>query len=390
MKKSFKYFLRAAALTLALLTLLTSLLSCTARPLAQTKLAKTEVGYVGDYSIAYEELYFLANNYTATLQDDYANDPEGLKAAVWDSIKENITANYAILELCKTMDIVYDEDKLEDDVEKYLELYIESNFEGSRKDYLAAQKKMGLTDHYVRFVTGVDLLYDQLAIKYMENGVVPNTDEELMTYIKENFVHTCHIAVFVDSGDDRDTELAKAQEALSIIKNGEKTVVELLGSRYNEDLVPPTTDYDGYYFPKGVNEKWYEDAAFSLDVGETSEIVNAMGENSLGEYVECFYIIQRLPSTQADIDSNFPALSDMVVDAIISEDREAIKNSLVFEPNDFAKGLDITDLEQPKNGADVQVILIVVLCVVACGCAVTAVLLFRYIKKRNFRKALKK
>ena len=390
MKRTFTYFARAAALALALLMLLTTLLSCTARPLAQTKLAKTEVGRVGDYTVAYEELYFLANTYYSTLKDDHEGDPEGLKTAVWESVNENITANYAILELCKTMGIVYDEDELKDEVEDYLERYIEEGFEGSRKDYLAQQKEMGLTDHYVRFVTGVDLLYDRLAIKYMEDGVVPNSDEELKTYIKDNFVHTCHIAVFVDNGDDREKELAKAEEALAMIRSGEKTVVELLGSRYNEDLIPPTTDYDGYYFPRGVNEKWYEDTAFSLDVGKTSDIVNAMGENSLGQYVECFYVIQRLPATEEDIDSNFPALSDMVVDAIISEDREAIKATLSFEPNDFAKGLDLTDLEYPKNGADVQLILIIALCVVACGCTVTAILLFRYIRKRRFRKTLKK
>jgi hypothetical protein len=168
MKKVFKYFARAAALSLALLILLTSLFSCTARPLAQTKLAKTEVGHVGDYTVSYEELYFLANTYCASLKDDHEGDPEGLKAAVWSNINEGITANYAILELCRTMGIIYDEDELKDDVETYLERYIEESFDGSRKDYLAHQKEMGLTDHYVRFVTGVDLLYDRLAIKYME------------------------------------------------------------------------------------------------------------------------------------------------------------------------------------------------------------------------------
>ena len=159
---------------------------------------------------------------------------------------------------------------------------------------------------------------------------------------------------------------------------------------YNEDLIPPTTSYDGYYFPRGIMEKWYEDAAFSLEVGEHSGIINSIGSNSAGEYVECFYIIERLPNYETDISSNFIQLSDMVTDSLIYEDMEAIKATLSFTANDFARSLDVTDLEQPKNGADTTVILIIALCVVSVGCAVTLVFTIRYAKKRRFRKTLNK
>ena len=393
-----KIFLRALSLVLLTALLIPSLFSCTARPLAQSKLAGTEVGKVGEYSVAYEEFYFLAHNRYLAVKDDYANDPEGLKKNVWDYVNENITSNYAILELCETMGILYDEDKLKDDVEKYLELSIESDFNGSRKEYLSWQKTMGLTDHYVRFTTGVDMLYEDLSVKYFDSGILPNTDEELTDYIKNNFVHTVHIAVFVDPGDDRNTERAKAEQALALLDSGKATILptaegssnDLIGSLYNEDLIPPTTSYDGYYFPRGIMEKWYEDTAFSLEVGEHSGIINSIGSNSAGEYVECFYIIERLPNYETDISSNFIQLSDMVTDSLIYEDMEAIKATLSFTANDFARSLDVTDLDQPKNGADTTVILIIALCVVSVGCAVTLVFTIRYAKKRRFRKTLNK
>lgn len=390
MKKMCKCFTRAFAIMLVVILLLTSLMSCKARPLGQTKLAGKDVGTVGEYTVDYEEFYFLAHNYYLSVKDDYQNDPEGLRKAVWDYVKENITANYAVLELCKTLDIVYDEDELKDEVKDSVELYIETEFNGSRNEYLDALKALGLTDHYVRFTMGVDILYERLAVKYLEDGIVPNTDEELMSYMKDNFVHTWHIAIFVDSEDDRVAELAKAEEALSKLESGEMSMLDLMGSKYNEDFTIPHTKYDGHYFPHGIMEKWYEDAAFALEVGKHTDVITAMGENNNGEYVECFYIIERLPSSEEEIDSNFIELSDTVTDSLIYEDVEAIKATLSFEPNEYALSLDVTSLEQPRNGADTQMILVIVLCVLCCACIVTLIFIVRYIKKKRFRATLKK
>ena len=102
-------FKRYIALALALLMLSLALVSCKGRPLAHSKLAKTEVGTVGEYTVLYEELYFLAKNYSESFKDSYIGDDEGLDAAIWDAINENITENYAILELCREEGILYDQ-----------------------------------------------------------------------------------------------------------------------------------------------------------------------------------------------------------------------------------------------------------------------------------------
>ncbi len=383
-----KLFLRAISLLMIALLMLSCAVSCKARPLGQTKLAKTEVGTVDKYPVLYEEFYFLAYNYYEAVKDGYENDPDGLKKAVWDYVNENIVANYAIMKLCETEGLVYDESELKDDVKEALELAIASDFGDSRSSYLKNQKAMGLTDHYVRFVTGVDVLYDRLANKYMETGVVPNTDEKILDYIKKNFAHTWHIAVFVDENDDRDAELAKANEALSKLNSGEMTMLDLMGSRYNEDLIPPSTEYDGYYFPKGVMEQWYEDAAFSLQIGNHSEVIMATGSNNNGEYVECFYIIERLATSEKEIRSNFDALSDEVSGSIIAEKMQSIKDSLKFEPNEFALSLNVLELEAPKNGIDYQLILVIALCLLLIAVIIISVILIRRIRRKRFHASI--
>lgn len=383
-RKSLKIFLRVLALSLALLMLLPALVSCKARPLTRTKLASTEVGTVGDYTVLYEELYFLASNYAASMKGQYENDPEGLKAAVWEKVNENITSNYAILKLCEMEGLSYNEDELKEDIERNIEIQIESKFNGSRSEYFDSQLSVGLTDHYVRFVTGVDLLYSRLATKYKEAGIVPNTDEKIVEYIKANFVHTWHIAVFVNEGDARAEKLQKAEDALTLLENG-MPMYDLIGSVYNEDLNPGSlNDAYGHYFPKGVMEQEYEAAAFSLGVGKHSGVVTGMGENNNGERVECFYVIERLPVLDEEIDANFNTLSDMLSSAIITEKVAAIEDTLSFTPNDYAKSLDITNLEQPKNGIDYQLIIVVFVCVLVVGGIIGAVIATRIVRTKKF------
>ena len=390
MKKFFnsKLLIRIIALALITLTVLPCLVSCKARPLAQGKLAKTEVGKVGDYTVLYEEFYFLAYSYCETVKDQYKNDDEGLKKAIWKYVEENIVANYAILELCKTEGLVYDEKELRADVEKYIELLIESEFDGSRSDYLKSQEVVGITDHYVRFTTGVDLLYDRLATKYKESGVVPNTDSELVEYIKENFAHTWHIAILIEGEDTRESELAKAEAALAELNNG-KTMYQLIGSTYNEDLnMDSLSNTFGHYFPRGVMNAEYEKAAFELDVMELSGIIEGKAQNINGKYVDCFYIIQRLANEEEEIKTNLDALSDSAHSALIAEKMEAVKATLSFEANDYAKGLDVINLEAPKNGADYQMIIIVLLSVLACAAVITLVIVIRRVRTKRFHKAI--
>ena len=370
-----------------------SLVGCTGRPLAQTKLARTEVGKVGDHAVLYEELYFLATNYKRSYADSYKDDTEGLKNAVWDAINENITENYAILDLCKTEGLEYNEKKLRGDVSDSIALDIEASFGGSRKEYFDSQAEFGLTDHYVRFITGVNILYSEYAAKVNNGELIPATDTERVKYVQDNFAHTWHIAVFVNEGEDRAKKLEKIKAAEKLLASG-TSMYELIGSEYNEDVTPEyLADTYGYYFPRGIMDEKYEDAAFDMKVGD-HEIVESYAENPYGQTVECFYLIEKLSTTtdaaKTEIEKNIVLLSEMMSDAAINQRKEEIKDGLSFEPNDFAKSLDILALEPAENGADYQVILIVVLAILACVIIAVAMIVIRRVRMKNFQKSITK
>ncbi|MBE6534290.1 MAG: hypothetical protein E7678_04900 [Ruminococcaceae bacterium] len=386
-----KRLLKIISLALVLIIILTSLLSCSARPLAQSKLAKKVVGTVGSHDVYYEELYFLANGYKNVAKENHGDDSEAVNKAILDYVSENIIENYAVLDLCAAEGLEYNERKLRSEVNKKVELTINTYFEGDKKAYLQSQLEAGMTDHYYRFCTGVDLLYGKLATKYQTEGKIPNTDEDIKNYIKENFVHTIHVAVYVDKNDDREKEYAKILEAKRLLDDG-NSMYKVIGSKYNENLITESlNDTDGYYFPRGIMEKDYEDAAFSLQKnGDRTDIITSYGKSPSGAYVECFYIIEKLAVKDSEIDANFTYLSDMVKDSIIAKEKEVYREKLRFTPNDYTWSLDLSNLEAPKNGADYTLIIAIVASVLGLALIIVAVFVFRSVRAKKFHKKHKR
>lgn len=373
------------------LTMLTGVLaSCSARPLAQSKLAKTSVGTVGEHTVPYEEFYYLASNYYSYAKEKYKDDAEAIEEYVWNSIEENIITNYAIIDLCESEGLEYDEGKLKNQVEQSIEQTINASFDGDRNEFLNSLLSAGITYHYYRFCLGVDSLYSDLAIQYQESGKVPNSDKAIKEHIKENFIHTWHVAIYVDEGDDYDEEHAKALEAKKLLDDG-NSMRSLIGSKYNEDLVPSSlSNADGYYFPRGMMEKDYENAAFALEkVGDRTDVIVSTGEAPSGNYVKCFYIIEKLAVSDEEINNNFITLSDMVKESILANELQKREEALSFTPNDYALSLDVTSLESPTNGIDYIPIIIVSVSIAAVILGVIAIFVFRSVRAKRFHKRLK-
>ncbi len=380
-----KLALRASALLLILLLLLPSLIAC------QSGLSKNtqEVGKVGKYSVPYEEFYLLAQSHYNTIKDDYKNDPQGLEKAVWKYVNENICANYVILAICEDEGLVYDEEALADDVDNYIDNVIIYDFDGDEDAYYDFQEEQGFTDHYTRFVAGVDILYSRLADKYKESGLIPNTDKKLVEYIKNNFIHTCHITIFINSDEEKEAKRAKAEEALAKLESGEyDSVANMLRTSYHEDITPVSSPYDGEYFPRGIMDKPFEDAAFALGVGEHSGIVEGTSKNMNGEYVDCFFIIERLKNNTEEIDANLHNLTNDVTASVFYEKIEATKAELSFKPNEYAKSLDIHDLDSVEYSSMSSTVTFIIVGAVAIAIMVAIVVVVRIIKKKRFKKSL--
>ncbi len=368
---------RFVAVFLTLILTLCFFSGCKSRAVPASKDALRAVGSVNGREVPYEELYFLASNYAKALEKQYDRNSAEFREKLADMIDENIITNYAMIKLCEESGLHYDEKALSDEVQSYIDSVIESDYDGKRSQYLDGIESNGVTDHHLRFMAGVDILYGKLENRYIELGLFPANETEYRAYIEKNFARTKHIAIFNDPGDNREENYRRAEEVLAKLENGEN--INRLVAPYSEDFL---MTYDGYYFARGTMDETYEDAVFSLAVGETSKIVEAKGENNSGQTVTCFYIIQRLEMEEEYIGSHLDALSEKCRNAILFGKLEEAKTSVNFEPKDTYASLDLANLTPPKKAVDFLPILLWATGILAVSAVVTVtVILLR--KKRK-------
>ena len=315
--------------------------------------ASTAVGKVGEFDVAYEELFFLSVNYAEGLEAKYGEyssldeaDKSAYDAELHKLVYENIVTNHAILTLCKNYGLTLDAEGLDERVDKYVENMIATEFDGSRSDYKKSLSEYGMTENYVEFTAAVDLLYTDLLTKLLEDGQIENDDSEVLSIIENEFICTWHIMIANDEGDDISENRSLIEEALRKYNNGRMSMYELIGSNYNEDFSVP---FEGNYITRGYAVKEYEDAAFALEVGEISDVVESVGITASGDKVSCFYLIKRLPLDMDYVKANLYELKDIYYDGIMASMLDEVRDTLVFEPNEYCEGLELMSLDEPNT-----------------------------------------
>lgn len=377
--------LRLSALLLSLLLLAPTLLSC-AKDEKPTEIKDTEViGTVGGVDVTYDELYFLVKTYEESLTQKHADDPEALAEALEDLAQEELITNAAIRLLCEEHGLKYRPSKLKKEVDQKIELMIQNNFGGDEEAYHASMEEEGITERYLRYTTGLDILYGELTSVYPEKGLVITSTPALKAYIMENFICTYHIALFNDTPDEDVTNRAHLSAARRTLVNKQTTMHALIGSTLNEDF--SDVSGAGHYLTRGTWDEAYEEAAFALEVGEVSEVVLAKGVSpKTGQSVPTYYLIQRAALDEAYVTKNLSALQDEYYASVIYSDLQELREELRFEPNELYESLDLTNL-LPVTETEDHTVLIIVLCsvggVLLLGGGVTAFLLIQRKKKKN-------
>ncbi len=319
---------------------LSSLTACSAgRPIKSSDEELTAVGTVDEYEVLYEELRFVTLMYRTQLEGQYGKDiwsdpatAEQYRGELEELVMRNITANYAVLTLCRAVGITPDAGEIQTAVADYIdELVVEI---GGRSAYKSALREQGLTDHFLRFTVAVDYCQNELYYSYTQDLGLIETDEDVVyDYIMDgNFIRTVHVYIQNDQGDDIEKNRAAAEDVHRRLTEGED-INKIIGSSVNEDFDLTTTN--GYYFTRGEMITAYEDAAFALEIGSFSDVV----ETSTG-----FYVIKRLPLEADYVMKNLVTLMNQYQFSLLNkfiDDRQA---ELVFEFNEYGAGLDLTKI----------------------------------------------
>ena len=321
------------------LCLLCSLVSCNkARPIRSSKEELTPVGTVAGHEVLYEELRYLTLKYREAMAATYgetiwdtAESRELYRAELEKAVMDNITSNYAVLALCDEVQIKHTEKAIEEAVQKYVQETVDQL--GGMKVYREQMESEFLTDHFFRFSLAVSFCETELMYVYTDDlGLIERDEDKIYDMIMGgDFARTLHIYIENNPGDDVEKNRALAQDIRRQIDEGEK--FNTLIGRHSEDFYMTTTN--GYYFTHGEMVKEYEDAAFALEIGAISDVI---------ETADGFYIIQRLEPQTEYVLSNLSTLIDQYQYAMLYNmiDEKQTELSLIW--NDYGKTLDLTTL----------------------------------------------
>ncbi len=211
----------------------------------------------------------------------------------------------------------------------------------------SVEENMGGTSGYKKFLNAMSLSKKQFQnimynrakqtklMEYLydaETGIEPPTKEECYELFCTYYCSAMHILISTQEAEgqeDYDAALSRAEEALARAKAGED--FSALIDEYGED--PGQDSKTGYIFTDGQMVDAFSDAAFALEPGEISDIV----QTSYG-----YHIIKRNPITMEDYEqyheSFYSSVESYKFQLLINEKIESM--NVVIDEN--STGVDVS------------------------------------------------
>ena len=316
---------RIFALALAIVTLAVFLVSCSDGAVKSSEEDSRVVGTCAGYDVKYEQLRYLVMTNKEALAKKYGEDIFSDSSSKWvgeyedeleDIVEEQICQNYAALKLFAKKGIKPTDKATANEVNAFVDSIVENL--GGEEQYLAYLESCYMTDAVNRF----DIALYSCIYRYSD-AVAADLDKEAYDAVmnKDGLIRVRSI---------RANSLEDAKAAEAMLAEG-KTFDKLIGSKYNKD-----TNACDYHFFEGTFDEDYEKAAFSLDVGEISGIV---------ETEEGFYIIERLEPDDRYVSNNIDYLKTMYVNFKVFEMIEEEADKVDFELNAYGESIDLWNMK---------------------------------------------
>ena len=305
MKKIFKF----PSLILILALLISTFASC----------GKYAVSVSGSEVDEQEFRYFLFNHYRDLLDDGDTREADEILNQAKEEAVNDLLDIYAVQKLAKDNKI-----EINDAETQEIEAKMDSMKEDFKSDeefesYLA---ESWLFPSLAKKILEYQIL-DEKVREYLTDeytGNIPSDDKTVSEDIEKNFYRATQILIEFDNHDSKEEAEKIAKEAYAALQSGEEFTSA--AAKYSEDTVDIKT---GYYFTKGQMLEEFEEAALTLNEGETSEIV----ESPYG-----YHIIKRLPLEQSYIDANFETLRELYKNRCFNEQLQEVKDKAKVDINE--------------------------------------------------------
>lgn len=338
---------RTLAFLLASVLLLTSLASCGSyRPRESTEREATEVFTLGESTVTFEVLYTFFRNRCEKIDGftpAYFEGEEGKDrfAAVMAEAEAEIGEIYALLALSRASGIDPEGDEVEDTLEEYLKICVEGgrigdiNLKGaggSYDDFLATMKEhYYMNDAVVRLMLRSAICEDLLTEHY--ENTLRYTEEDVRAFFESD---ECIRLVWGSrdhtvQGFTKLENLDVMEKIRNYFENGQDHKAIQLS------LNPAAYFYMGRHTKDDALYGELIDTAFSLSVGETSEIIDLGSEG--------YFVIKRLAKDPTEFEDRYAELTPIYVN-------ERMHKAIAEKAASDLQGIVYTDFYRALTAAD--------------------------------------
>lgn len=265
-------------------------------------------------------------------------DKDALVDKIFSDAIDTLKNRYAVISLAKDYGISMDDQLIKDKITNAVS--ITRNQYESDKAYVAALEKEHMNHSVYSFLVGLEYCNEELYYAMVNKGDITNDTKEIKAIVEsDEFIRIKQVLIKFDSDGDgkedgsREEKYARACNILQLAKSG--TNFEDLIEEYGQDM-SMFNNPDGYYMTRGSDYIEFENAAFSLEIGEISEIV----ETPVG-----YSIIKRYQKEADYIEDNLQKLSYYYASCQFSLALEAKLAKLDVKTTDAYNDIDLFNME---------------------------------------------
>lgn len=323
--------IRFAAFVTALITVIVSLTGC-------FNGNKRVVIELDGYDVTYEVYRYVCLNARRDIENYYGDDvwssenSDTARAELEDNIKNALVSLYTVCSLGHDCGVEWNDESILASV-RIAKNELMDEYD-SEDEFSEALNEAGMTDGSFEFIKANALLIDRLytEIAYSDER---NSDEEYLRelFYSDSFIRVKQILVGGENAGSDEQNLEIVNSIMDKVKTGED--FDTLCREYNNDLYMFNND-EGYYITRGTRDTEFEEAAFSLEIGETSDVVKTESGYS---------IIKRYEKDAEYIEENFDTLTDEYFETLYTAAYEEKYKQLAEKLTDLPDSIDILELE---------------------------------------------
>ena len=322
-----------AALTALLILIGATLCSCKQNKdendIPESECVMTVSGHEVSYGLY---RYFFLNYKSEYSSDQIAADPDAVYSQIEEKTISSIKGMYALIDFCAEHGITTSDPSVKQSVEQTInnikaQYADEKTDKSGEKGYAEELKRNFMTDSVLRFVSAVDACETELFTKLLRDGTLPSDDAKLKEIIEgEEFIRVLQIYVSLENGENYETNKQLAQKVYADAMAGKD--FDSLISDYSNDY---TMTKNGYYICHGYMNEKFEQAAYSLNVGEISGIV---------ELPDGFHIIRRYEKENSYIEEHLEDLAEQYQTCLFYNMLDEREATVTYEKKDVFSSID--------------------------------------------------